>query len=499
MPAGTIIIRADASVGMGTGHVMRCLALAQAWQEEGGGCVFAMAESTPAIEDRVRAEKFELSLLPTPPASRQDSAALVKLATGAHAGWVVVDGYQFDVEYQRALKAAGLKLLLMDDAGHAGTYLADLVVDQNSGASESFYQRKEPYTRLLLGSRYAMLRHEFKPWREWRREIPARGTKVLITMGGSDPQNITLQAIEALRSTKIDGIEAAVVAGGSNPHLGSLEEAIREHRNIRFHKNAANMAELMAWADVAISAAGTICWEMCLLGLPAILIDWAENQRPLARDLDRRGVAIHLGSTEDISAERIANKLEWLLLSPDARNTMSNRGRELVDGRGAGRVVSAMLGAEWRLRRAQPDDVDLLWHWANDSDVRAASFSSEFITHERHREWLTEKLSDPNSVLLVGLNSDGDPTGVVRYDIDGERALISVSLAKEFRGRGHGKILLELAVEELFRSGRATVIDAHVKPMNEASLRLFTRVGFRRREDGIVSGQPGVHFTLEKP
>ena len=498
MPLGTLIIRADASVAMGTGHVMRCLALAQAWQDEGGQCIFAMAETTPAVQDRVRAEKFDLAILPVSPATPQDAARLADLAATGHASWVVVDGYRFDVEYQRTLKAAGLKLLLIDDTGHAGSYVADLVLDQNAHASEDFYQRRAPHTRLLLGPRYAMLRREFKSWRGWEREIAPHGRKLLVTMGGSDPQNLTLRVIQLLKSIKLKGIEAAVVAGGSNPHIESLEQATADSKTVQLHKNTVNMADLMAWADAAVSAAGTICWEMCLLGLPAILVDLAENQRPIAQGLAQRGIAIHLGSETDTSPEQIAFKLEWLLLTPDLRRSMSRNGRSLLDGRGAERVISVMRLAEWRLRRTQPEDVDLLWQWANDADVRAASFSSNVITQERHREWFSTKLTDPNAVVLLAMDANNSPAGVVRFDIEGQRALMSISLARGFRGKGYGKTVVELAVRELFQSTTATAIDAYVKPMNDVSLHLFAQSGFRRQQDGIFSGQPAVHFTLEK-
>ena len=136
---------------------------------------------------------------------------------------MVLDGYQFDVEYQRRLKAAGVKLLVVDDTGHAGAYAADLVLDQNAHATKDFYARRESYTQLLLGPRYALLRREFKPWRSWRREIAPVARKVLVTVGGSDPDNVTLRVIRALRILAEHKLKATVVVGGSNPHAHDLE------------------------------------------------------------------------------------------------------------------------------------------------------------------------------------------------------------------------------------------------------------------------------------
>ena len=499
MPPGTLIIRADASVAMGTGHVMRCLALAQAWQDQDGECIFALAEADLSIEERLRSERIEVVTITASTGSQQDAAQFVELAGKHHARWAVVDGYRFDIEYQRTLKAAGLKLLLVDDTGHAGGYVADIVLDQNAHANEKCYQRREPYTRLLLGSRYAMLRREFKPWREWKREIALLARKVLVTVGGADSDNVTARIIHALRLLADHNLESTIVVGGSNPHGDCLDKEVQDTGGaIRLLRNALNMPELMANADVAISAAGTSCWEMCFLGLPAVLIDVAENQTPVARELDRQGIAIHAGSSHPVTPQAIAVQLKLLLASPERRAAMSERGRRLVDSSGAKRVVSAMSGMGLRLRRAQPGDCELLWQWVNDREVRENSFSTDTITSETHREWFISKLADPNSVLYMALDMNNGPVGQVRYDIEGSRALISISLAARFRGKGHGSGLLALAVEELFQSTRATVIDAYVKPTNEASLRVFKRAGFRRQDGVSFAGRPAVHFTLEK-
>lgn len=346
MSIGTLIVRVDASVALGTGHVMRCLAVAQAWQDAGGACVFAMREVTAATEERVRSEGIKVALLQVPAGSVQDAAQLVELTRAESASWVIMDGYHFDDEYQRVLKRAGIKLLFVDDFGHARHYFADLVLNQNVQASETLYGEREPHTILLLGPRYAMLRREFESWREWRRDVPSAGHRVLVTLGGSDPENVTAIVIHALGMMQVVGLEAAVVVGGSNPHSESLERAASPFSGIlRLRRSVSSMGELMAWADAAVSAAGSTCWEMCLLGLPAILIDLAENQRPVAQELGRKGLAIHLGSTRDVTPQKIADELTSMLASPQLRAAISRRERELVDGRGAHRVVHAMLRA----------------------------------------------------------------------------------------------------------------------------------------------------------
>jgi spore coat polysaccharide biosynthesis predicted glycosyltransferase SpsG len=188
-----------------------------------------------------------------------------------------------------------------------------------------------------------VLRREFGCWREWKRQIEPVGRKVLVTMGGSDPDNFTTVVIDALRLVRVEGLEAIVVLGGCNPYARSLEQSADQFAGaVRLRRSVSNMAELMGWADVAISGAGTTCLEMCLLGLPAILIDLAENQRPIAHELERTRCAIYLGESGNVSVENVATKLEWFLLSPEIRAACSRRARDLVDGQGAARVVSVM-------------------------------------------------------------------------------------------------------------------------------------------------------------
>jgi UDP-2,4-diacetamido-2,4,6-trideoxy-beta-L-altropyranose hydrolase len=478
---------------------MRCLALAQAWQDAGGHVVFAMAESTPAIDQLLRSEGMEIVQFKVSPNTVQDARDVSALACDREATWVVVDGYRFDSKYQHNLKSAALKVLFVDDLGQCEHYSADLVLNQNVHAIASMYADREAHTRLLLGPRFAMLRRDFKPWRKWQREITPNGCKVLVTMGGSDPDNVTAVVLEALRDVKIDGLEIVAVLGGSNPHTAFPEKFANQSLPIRLLRNASNMPQLMAWADVALSAAGSTCGEMCLLGLPAILIDLAENQRPVARELGRQSVAIHLGSSKEVTVPKIAGHVQSLLLSTELRVSLARRSRQLVDGRGTERVMSAIHEGGLRLRRVRKADCRQLWEWANDPEVRPVSFATEPISWERHLQWFNSKLCDPNSVLYLVVDAADIPTGQVRYQIDKLRAEVSISIAPQFRGKGYGQIVLEMATEDLFRTTAAMQIDAFVKPNNTASLRLFARAGYARVGVETIGTHLAVHFVLERP
>lgn len=477
---------------------MRCLALAQLWRDAGGNAVFAMAESTPAIDARLRSEGMEIVPLKASARNAQDAEHLSALARDRQAAWVVVDGYRFDSAYQRKLKDAGVKLLFADDLGECNHYSADLVLNQNVHANEKMYASREAYTKLLLGSRFAMLRRDFKRWRNWQREITSCGRRLLVMMGGSDPDNVTALVLQALEAVQIDGLEVVAVLGGSNPHTILLQRFANQSAPIRLVTDVENMPELMAWADLAVSAAGSTCAEMCLLGLPAILIDLAENQTPVARELDRKQVAIHLGSSKEVTASEIAGKVRSLLLSKELRVSLSQRSRELVDGRGAERVEAAIRGGDLSLRRVQAKDCRQLWEWANDSDVRPVSFATEPISWDRHLEWFHSKLRDPKAVLYMAVGSEDIPAGQVRFQIDDTKAAVSISMAPHFRGKGLGAAVLGMATKDLFQTTAVTQIDAYVKLDNAASLQLFTRADYVRVRNEIIKGYEAVHFVLVK-
>jgi UDP-2,4-diacetamido-2,4,6-trideoxy-beta-L-altropyranose hydrolase len=344
----TLLIRADASVAIGTGHVMRCLALAQSWQDRGGKAVFAMAESPPSVCRRLLSEGMEVVPLEIQPGGREDARWLAELARQRAANWVVVDGYHFDADYQKELKIAGLRILFIDDNAHADHYAADIVLNQNLHAQnlhadENLYASRAPYTRLLLGSRYVLLRREFQSWRNWQRSIPASGRKILVSMGGSDPGNMTAILLPALRAISMEGLEVTVIAGGSNPHVESLERTIQASgAGFRLLKDVTDMPALMAWADVMLAAAGSICWEICAMALPALLLVTASNQTLAAHRLAAFGAVRLLDPGTETIEVACASSLQNIMESQDIRNNLSSNARELVDMDGSARVVSAL-------------------------------------------------------------------------------------------------------------------------------------------------------------
>jgi UDP-2,4-diacetamido-2,4,6-trideoxy-beta-L-altropyranose hydrolase len=338
-----LFFRADASTQIGSGHVMRCLALAQAWQDAAGKAIFLMATDAPAVEAHLQVERIEVQHLQVVPGSIEDAKETANSVSQVGAKWVVLDGYHFDAEYQRILKDSGFKLLCIDDCGHAEHYYADLILNQNISADEHLYVSREPYSQLLLGTGYTLLRREFSQWQGWQRETPSVARKILVTLGGSDPNNATFKVILALQQVEIEGLEVIVVVGGSNPHYEQLQTAVQMSPfPIFLKRNVTNMPELMAWADLAIAAGGSTNWELAFMGLPSIAIILADNQRGIAETLDRQRVVVNLGWYESVTVSAIKEAIEHLSAETQNRLQMTAIGQKVVDGDGVTRVISAI-------------------------------------------------------------------------------------------------------------------------------------------------------------
>lgn len=338
----SFIIRADANSAIGTGHVMRCLALAQAWQDNGGTVTFLMAPCSPSLEQRICSEGMNILSITEQSGSDEDATITAEIAKKIESSWVVVDGYQFGADYQKILKEYNCRILFIDDYGHADHYYADIVLNQNIYADMSFYKKYEPYTRFLLGTKFVLLRREFLNCAGYHRKIPDIARKVLVTFGGGDPDNITLKIIEALKKIEIDGLEVIAVVGGVSQSYETLKQSVKNNLGFSIRKNVTNMPELMIWADVAISAGGSTCWELAFTGLPDFIITLAKNQELIASELSKQGVSITLGRPGEITDLSLITAISELIYSPDIRYQMSQNGKRIVDGNGTHRIISAL-------------------------------------------------------------------------------------------------------------------------------------------------------------
>lgn len=499
-----LLIRADSNESIGAGHVMRCLALAQTWQRHDRSVHFVSGDLPVDLCDRLKKEGMIVWKINAIPGSEDDAMQTLKIAEGEFASIAVVDGYQFGADYQRALNMAGLKQLFIDDYGHAEDYCADFILNQNLSAENIMYRNREMSTRLLLGTRYALLRREF---RNFQRRPSARcgnGHKVLVTMGGSDADNVTVKVINALGLLGIDNIEAIVVVGSGNRNqtilrtvVGSLLNGVKGVR-ISLKHDVKDMSSLMGLCDLAVSAAGSTCWELAFMGLPSILIVLADNQRSIARRMNEEGAALNLGWHEEVTADAISCAIEGLLTDPEKMARMSSRAHDLVDGEGVLEVIARLEGSRFGLRRAKRGDCEAVWKLANDRVAREQSFTTEPISWDDHVKWFEGRLSSADCAFFMADDDENNPIGQARFDIDDDSAVISVNVDKNMRGKGYGSELISIASQRCFCVSSIGKIHAYIKKSNVASLNVFKRAGYLESAEMQMKGQAAYHMTLRR-
>ncbi len=336
-----MIVRADGGTRMGAGHIMRCLALALEWQAMGGKALFVSHCDSDALKARVRDAGIELI---GPAASYPDALDLALMQSLARDlapadPWVILDGYHFDTPFQRALKDIGFRLLVIDDTAHQPGYAADILLNQNFGAEALAYDC-ETDTRLLLGTRYTLLRPEFEQWLGWKREFPSRVRNILLTMGAADPDNATCCVLGALKSLELSDAQVKVLAGPAFSHSEELSLLSRnDPEAFEIVRNPINVSDLMAWAHVAITAGGSTLWELAFMKLPAAVVILADNQEPGAKALADAGALCVLGKAHD---PEISARLGDFLRITDRLKEFARISGTLVDGYGAKRVIEAI-------------------------------------------------------------------------------------------------------------------------------------------------------------
>lgn len=328
---------------------MRCIALGQAWRRRGGTVVLATACLPDRLRRRIRDERFAVWPIDARPGGPGDCHLMGLIAERIRPDWIAVDGYVFGAAYQKAMRQHASRVLVVDDFAHAECYTCDVILNQNLNADPSLYVRREAGTRLLLGPRYALLRAEFSDLLlpdEWQE---GAGYRILVTFGGSDPHNMTQRVLESLMLVDDVRLDITVLLGpenGRSRYLAELGDRMRHA--VRLVHDPRDVAALMRDTDLAITAAGSTCWELSYMGVPQILITTADNQRAIARHLAEQAGQCSLGWRTDWQAGGLARAVRDVLSNKNQRNAMAQAARQLVDGRGAGRVVDVL----WRGRAA---------------------------------------------------------------------------------------------------------------------------------------------------
>lgn len=346
MSTGLLLVRADADAERGSGHLVRCLALGQAWRDRGGEAVVLGRCESLELRAALSAEGIELIPLAEEPGHAQDLVCLRELARRLSPSWIAVDGYGFDAAYFGALRFDGWRVLAIDDTLRLSEYPVDVLLNQNATAESLAYVVPTDAV-ILRGPRFALLRRPFRDALVERGPEP-RPLRILVTLGGSDLRGATAPLLVLLRSILEAGAVAGrVVVGPSNTREDEVRAAAAAlGASWSVLRSVDDMAAQVAWAGAAISAGGSTVWELLAMGVPAAVLAIAGNQRDNLRSLASKGAVLSLGDFDSWDRPAAAAALRELVGSPETRGALSARGPQLVDARGALRVVDVLERVE---------------------------------------------------------------------------------------------------------------------------------------------------------
>ena len=340
-----VAFRADASVKIGTGHVMRCLTLADELRRSGYTCVFICRLADGELTSEIVRRGHRVTTLPcisstskTPDLSRSDSwlgttfqrdaqetiSALVDLEIPPE--WLVVDHYGIDTHWESEVAPFVGQILVIDDLANR-PHSCSVLLDQNlyQQMNERYEHLVDPGCIALLGPQYALLRSEFQQARSFLRPRTGEVERLFVFFGGIDRDNMTSLALRAISRLSDLNLSGDVVVGSGNPHLTEVERLTQSLGNFHLHVQSGDIARLMSSADLSIGAGGTTTWERAYLGLPSISVVVAENQREMTDAAARAGVCISLGWFEQVSETSIAEAIRSAVASPQVMRKMSRQ------------------------------------------------------------------------------------------------------------------------------------------------------------------------------
>jgi UDP-2,4-diacetamido-2,4,6-trideoxy-beta-L-altropyranose hydrolase len=334
-----VAFRVDSSTSIGSGHIMRCLVLAEALRRAGDETIFVSRNLPGNLIGLVRASGHTIELINTSPSNDEfeiDEDArqtLVTLARSRDLDWMVVDHYQIDERWENRIRDRARCVLAIDDLADR-KHACDVLLD--SGYYEHPDVRYEglvpPGCVLLQGPRYALLRPEFLEAR--RRARPRDGSvrRILVFFGGSDPTNETSLALEGLRRVSPGGIVVDVVIGSSNPHVREVSRQYGSVPSAQLHVQTDAMASLMEAADLSLGAGGVAAWERCAVGLPSIVTVTAANQLESMHQLAARESILLAGARSEVTADTYAALVESALRNPSVLRLLSKRASDVMNG-----------------------------------------------------------------------------------------------------------------------------------------------------------------------
>lgn len=481
----TILFRADGNSTTGLGHLYRLFSLVEMLKDYYNTVFLTKEEST----FEVIPEGYKVSKIPEH-VTIDKEPEWINSHFSSKLHIIIADGYHFDSRYQQALKQYEFNLIYIDDLANKHIY-ADIVVNHSPNCFVEDY-KAETYTRYALGTNYAMLRPKFNEAAKEFREIKDI-RNAFICFGGSDQFDLSFKAAKAFLN--IDSIKQInIVVGAAYNHL-DIKELAEKHQSIKIYKNLneEDLCHVMQSCQIAVAPASTILYEICSVKMPVLSGYYIHNQKNIYKGLSEKGAISKGGDFRGYGVSDFQEQIEKVL-NTDIKAQIDNQ-KELFRGNSARYFLGLINSLSISFRKANIEDLMLVYNWSNDKVVRQNSYQTEPIKLEEHKSWFLNKIKQKNAFFLITL-VNGKTAGLVRYEVDEEQAAVGLLIDKAFRGQKLAVEFLKQSATIYFKNFDKPII-AYIKKENEASVKAFKNAGYVFIKHEMIKGAISFVYKLE--
>lgn len=474
----------------GYGHITRCLSLYQAFEERNILPTFFINGDDYA-KNYLGNSNYKLINWLTHPTK------LISEINGSDI--LIIDSYHAGKEYYETLSKLSKISLFIDDYMRLD-YPAGIILNGTINA-ETFSYKKNPASQYLLGVKYIPIRKEF--WNTSSRKINQSVGSILITYGGQDIRGLTIPTFKSVQNN-FPHVKKILVIGNGDANKKEFEKLRNESTEIFYSIDAAKMLELMLASDIAISAAGQTLYELAVTGTPTIAIAVADNQRGNILEWKKNGFLIDpIFQGDSNHQKKIAEQLS-AMQSVSLRKKLSAKGKSNVDGQGSRRIIKFLIDKIcsediFYLRKATEKDSDIVFRLSNDPTVREQSINRNPIEYKDHLKWYPSKIGNEDYIFLLAFDKEDNFIGQVRFELNNQEAIASISISKQFRGKGLSKkILLNACPKLLSEKPEIKNVIAYIRPENIASIKCFMSAKFVFSQKEMINEECFEKYILSK-
>jgi UDP-2,4-diacetamido-2,4,6-trideoxy-beta-L-altropyranose hydrolase len=478
-----IFFRTDSSSQIGSGHVIRCLTLAKLLKKLKAECKFICRDHNDNLIKKIKEEGFDVIILPgfkqknkaistkgiestysnwLGESWNKDATQTINALSNKKIDWLIIDHYAIDERWEKKLRSSTKKIMVIDDLANRN-HDCDILLDQNLVANfKNRYQNLLPtYCTTLLGPQYALLQNEYKDAHLIAPPRVGPTKNILVYFGGTDQNNLTEMTLSAFVKLNREDINLDVVISSNNPQKEKIKKLGKNNKNIKINIDLKSLAPLMLKADIAIGGCGATSWERCCLGLPSIVITIAENQKLIAKELNKLGLIRWLGHCHVITKNSIFDALETSI--DHNFETCSNACKLITDGCGTQKVASFLLfnsKTKLQTRLAQIKDEILLQN--------LSKFNNKIISVDKFRKSFYSSLRNQDCCKIYILEIDeGLPICQVQFNLTKDGWTINYTQEKFVRSLKLERYFIENALSKFRIDQNGSIVFAGIEKINK--------------------------------